>query len=122
MAESETDCDTPGLDTLGSECVIAHTQVGDLHYGAETEIMTQEDKRLDLEAIHGDLGAVTCVDVVTEGTATMNHWNTSHCVTNESMNHISDSAPKHQNTQHFCTQTQRDGAMNLHSTEQTHHL
>ncbi len=64
MAESETDCDTPGLDTLGSECVIA--QVGDLHYGAETEIMTQEDKRLDLEAIHGDLGAVTCVDVVTE--------------------------------------------------------
>ncbi|KTF75346.1 hypothetical protein cypCar_00041161 [Cyprinus carpio] len=66
MAESETDCDTPGLDTLGSECVIAHTQVGDLHYGAETEIMTQEDKRLDLEAIHGDLGAVTCVDVVTE--------------------------------------------------------
>uniref|UniRef100_A0A3B4EJR5 C2H2-type domain-containing protein n=1 Tax=Pygocentrus nattereri TaxID=42514 RepID=A0A3B4EJR5_PYGNA len=66
MAESETECDTPGLDTLGSECVIAHTQVGDLHYAAETEIMTQEDKRLDLEAIHGDLGAVTCVDAVTE--------------------------------------------------------
>lgn len=66
MAESETECDTPGLDTLGSECVITHTQVGDLHYAAETEIMTQEDKRLDLEAIHGDLGAVTCVDTVTE--------------------------------------------------------
>ncbi|XP_030627130.1 zinc finger protein 883 [Chanos chanos] len=81
MAESETECDTPGLDTLGSECVIAHTQVGDLHYAAETEIMTQEDKRgLDLEAIHGsdlakiqglgpELGAVTCVDadqIVTE--------------------------------------------------------
>ncbi|GAA6110601.1 zinc finger protein 883 [Tachysurus ichikawai] len=66
MAESETECDTPGLDTLGSECVITHTQVGDLHYAAETEIMTQEDKRLDLEAIHGDLGAVACVDAVTE--------------------------------------------------------
>ncbi|TNM99967.1 hypothetical protein fugu_013000 [Takifugu bimaculatus] len=43
MAESETECDTPGLDTLGSECVIAHSHV-DLHYGAETEIMTEEKR------------------------------------------------------------------------------
>uniref|UniRef100_A0A8C5DIQ5 C2H2-type domain-containing protein n=1 Tax=Gouania willdenowi TaxID=441366 RepID=A0A8C5DIQ5_GOUWI len=41
MAESETECDTPGLDTLGSECVIAHSHV-DLHYKAEMEIRTEE--------------------------------------------------------------------------------
>ncbi|KAG7216352.1 hypothetical protein INR49_021757, partial [Caranx melampygus] len=72
MAESETECDTPGLDTLGSECVIAHSHV-DLHYGAETEIMTEEKRGLELE-IHGsdlkiqglgtDLGAVACVDAI----------------------------------------------------------
>ncbi|TNN75235.1 Zinc finger protein 543 [Liparis tanakae] len=72
MAESETECDTPGLDTLGSECVIAHSHV-DLHYGAETEIMTEEKRGLELE-IHGsdlkiqglgsDLGAVTCVEAI----------------------------------------------------------
>ena len=73
MAESETECDTPGLDTLGSECVIAHSQV-DLHYGAETEIMTEEKRGLELE-IHGsdlakiqglgtELGAVTCVEAI----------------------------------------------------------
>lgn len=72
MAESETECDTPGLDTLGSECVIAHSHV-DLHYGAETEIMTEEKRGLELE-IHGsdlkiqglgaDLGTVTCVDAI----------------------------------------------------------
>ncbi|XP_029496166.1 zinc finger protein 883-like [Oncorhynchus nerka] len=72
MAESETECDTPGLDTLGSECVIAHSQV-DLHYAAETEIMTEEKRGLELE-IHGadlakieGLTAVACVDaMVTE--------------------------------------------------------
>ncbi|XP_051935843.1 zinc finger protein 883 [Hippocampus zosterae] len=74
MAESETECDTPGLDTLGSECVIAHSHV-DLHYGAETEIMTEEKRGLELE-IHGtelkiqglgtDLGAVACVDAIVE--------------------------------------------------------
>lgn len=74
MAESETECDTPGLDTLGSECVI--TQVGDLHYAAETEIMS-EDKRLELDALHGsdlakmqglgpEVGALTCVDTMVE--------------------------------------------------------
>uniref|UniRef100_A0A8C8A2M3 C2H2-type domain-containing protein n=1 Tax=Oryzias sinensis TaxID=183150 RepID=A0A8C8A2M3_9TELE len=72
MAESETECDTPGLDTLGSECVIAHSHV-DLHYGAETEIMTEEKRGLELE-IHGgdlkiqglgtELGAVTCVEAI----------------------------------------------------------
>lgn len=72
MAESETECDTPGLDTLGSECVIAHSHV-DLHYGAETEIMTEEKRGLELE-IHGsdlkiqglgaELGAVACVDAI----------------------------------------------------------
>ena len=73
MAESETECDTPGLDTLGSECVIAHSQV-DLHYAAETEIMTEEKRGLVLE-IHGsdlakiqglgsELGAVACVDAI----------------------------------------------------------
>ncbi|CDQ97707.1 unnamed protein product, partial [Oncorhynchus mykiss] len=72
MADSETECDTPGLDTLGSECVIAHSQV-DLHYAAETEIMTEEKRGLELE-IHGadlakiqGLTAVACVDaIVTE--------------------------------------------------------
>ncbi|KAF7642397.1 hypothetical protein LDENG_00258520 [Lucifuga dentata] len=74
MAESETECDTPGLDTLGSECVIAHSHV-DLHYGAETEIMTEEKRGLELE-IHGselkiqglgpELGAVACVDAIVE--------------------------------------------------------
>ncbi|XP_077469190.1 uncharacterized protein LOC144084533 [Stigmatopora argus] len=73
MAE-ETECDTPGLDTLGSECVIAHSHV-DLHYGAETEIMTEEKRGLELE-IHGtelkiqglgaDLGAVAYVDGIVE--------------------------------------------------------
>uniref|UniRef100_A0A3B4A774 C2H2-type domain-containing protein n=1 Tax=Periophthalmus magnuspinnatus TaxID=409849 RepID=A0A3B4A774_9GOBI len=72
MAESETECDTPGLDTLGSECVIAHSHV-DLHYGAETEIMTEEKRGLELEIhggelkIHGigtGLGAVACVDAI----------------------------------------------------------
>ncbi|XP_054654670.1 zinc finger protein 501-like [Dunckerocampus dactyliophorus] len=52
MAESETECDTPGLDTLGSECVIAHNHV-DLYYGAETEIMTDEKHGLELQ-IHVD--------------------------------------------------------------------
>uniref|UniRef100_A0A8C5GDW1 C2H2-type domain-containing protein n=1 Tax=Gouania willdenowi TaxID=441366 RepID=A0A8C5GDW1_GOUWI len=45
MAESETECDTPGLDTLGSECVIAHSHV-DLHYKAEMEIRTEEKQGL----------------------------------------------------------------------------
>ncbi|TWW78911.1 hypothetical protein D4764_11G0010320 [Takifugu flavidus] len=72
MAESETECDTPGLDTLGSECVIAHSHV-DLHYGAETEIMTEEKRGLELEihgtdlkiqGLGGDLGTVTCVDAI----------------------------------------------------------
>ncbi|XP_061766096.1 zinc finger protein 501 isoform X2 [Nerophis ophidion] len=74
MAESETECDTPGLDTLGSECVIAHSHV-DLHYGAETEIMTEEKRGLELEihdgelkiqGLGGDLGAVACVDAIVE--------------------------------------------------------
>lgn len=72
MAESETECDTPGLDTLGSECVIAHSHV-DLHYGAETEIMTEEKRGLELEIhggelkIHGmgtELGPVHCVEAI----------------------------------------------------------
>ncbi|KPP61970.1 zinc finger protein 883-like, partial [Scleropages formosus] len=81
MAESETECDTPGLDTLGSECVIPHSQVSEVHY-TESEIMALDEKRdHDLDSIHGpdlskiqglsaaELGSVPCVDsdqIITE--------------------------------------------------------
>ncbi|KAI1894256.1 hypothetical protein AGOR_G00113940 [Albula goreensis] len=80
MAESETECDTPGLDTLGSECVIPHSQVTDVHYASGSEIMALDEKRdTDLD-IHGadlkvqglgapELGSVTCVEtdqIITE--------------------------------------------------------
>ncbi|KAJ8248544.1 hypothetical protein GJAV_G00243140 [Gymnothorax javanicus] len=74
MTESETECDTPGLDTLGSECVIPHSQVTDVQYQPGSDIMGLDEKREGELHIHGgelkvELGSVTCVEadqIITE--------------------------------------------------------
>ena len=43
MAESETECAAPGLNTLEPECVTAHSGVSDVHYTHTSVIKTEAD-------------------------------------------------------------------------------
>ncbi|KAJ8362996.1 hypothetical protein SKAU_G00118270, partial [Synaphobranchus kaupii] len=43
MAESETECAAPGLNTLEQECVTAHSGVSDVHHTNTSMIKTETD-------------------------------------------------------------------------------
>ncbi|KAJ8278393.1 hypothetical protein GJAV_G00087140, partial [Gymnothorax javanicus] len=46
MAESETKCTTPGLNTQEPECVAANSRVSDLHHTEASLIKTETDLSL----------------------------------------------------------------------------
>ena len=53
MAESETGCAAPGLNTLEPECVTAHSGVSDVHHTHTSVIKTE-----------ADLGSTYTVDLI----------------------------------------------------------
>ncbi|KAJ8278444.1 hypothetical protein GJAV_G00087680, partial [Gymnothorax javanicus] len=69
MAESETKCTAPGLNTLEPECVAANSRVSDLHHTEASLIKTETDLNSTItedhktESLHfSDLADVTYLD------------------------------------------------------------
>ena len=70
MAESETECAAPGLNTLEPECVTAHSGVSDVHHTHTSVIKTEAD----LGSTHtGDLIKTEILDFTDLGSVTQLH-------------------------------------------------
>ncbi|KAJ8263771.1 hypothetical protein GJAV_G00141100 [Gymnothorax javanicus] len=70
MAESETECAAPGLNTLEPECVTAHSGVSDVHHTHTSLIKTETD----LGSTHsGDLIKMESLDSTELGYVTLLH-------------------------------------------------
>ncbi|KAJ8332416.1 hypothetical protein SKAU_G00425890 [Synaphobranchus kaupii] len=70
MAESETECAAPGLNTLEPECVTAHSRVSDVHHTHTSLIKTETD----LGSTHtGDLIKTESLDSTELGYVTHLH-------------------------------------------------
>ncbi|KAJ8362655.1 hypothetical protein SKAU_G00114860 [Synaphobranchus kaupii] len=70
MAESETECAAPGLNTLEPECVTAHSGVSDVHHARTSQIKIQAD----LGSTHtGDLIKTESLDSTELGYVTHLH-------------------------------------------------
>ncbi|KAJ8362716.1 hypothetical protein SKAU_G00115470, partial [Synaphobranchus kaupii] len=70
MAESETECAAPGLNTLEPECVTAHSGVSDVHH-THTSLIKIET---DMGSTHtGDLIKTECLDRTEPGYVTHLH-------------------------------------------------